>query len=157
MYFSFCSLYSTKISYLCTPKKYIMELISRPNYYTKIEKFLGKGLLIVLTGQRRVGKSYVMREIVQRKQQFGNACVIYINKEKTDFDFIQNHRDLVAYIDDHRKPGKHLYILIDEVQEIEEFTPGAGSKTAAAKKTAGRTKKAAQPVDVSAADYKDED
>lgn len=101
-----------------------MELISRPNYYTKIEKFLGKGLLIVLTGQRRVGKSYVMREIVQRKQQFGNACVIYINKEKTDFDFIQNYRDLVAYIDDHREPGKHLYILIDEVQEIEEFERG---------------------------------
>ena len=101
-----------------------MELISRPNYYTKIEKFLGKGLLIVLTGQRRVGKSYVMREIVQRKQQFGNACVIYINKEKTDFDFIQNHRDLVAYIDEHKELGKHLYIFIDEVQEIEDFERG---------------------------------
>lgn len=84
---------------------------------------LGKGILIVLTGQRRVGKSYIMREIVQRKQQDG-ACVIYIDKEKTAFDFIQSYKDLVAYVDEHREAGKHTYILIDEVQEIEEFERG---------------------------------
>jgi hypothetical protein len=100
-----------------------MELIARPHYYSKVEKLLGKGILIVLTGQRRVGKSYVMREIVQKKQQ-EKACVIYIDKEKTDFDFIQNYRDLVAYVDAHRESGKHTYILIDEVQEIEEFERG---------------------------------
>ena len=100
-----------------------MELIARPHYYSKVEKLLGKGILIVLTGQRRVGKSYVMREIVQRKQQ-DNACVIYIDKEKTDFDFIQNYKDLVVYVDQHRESGKHTYILIDEVQEIEEFERG---------------------------------
>lgn len=44
-----------------------MELVSRPNYYSRAEKMLGKGILIVLTGQRRVGKSYVMKEIAQRK------------------------------------------------------------------------------------------
>ena len=101
-----------------------MELISRPHYYSKVEKFLGKGILIVLTGQRRVGKSYVMREIVQRKQQQDDACVIYIDKEKTDFDFIQNYKDLVAHVDGHRKADKHTYILVDEVQEIEEFERG---------------------------------
>ena len=100
-----------------------MELIARPHYYSKVEKLLGKGILIVLTGQRRVGKSYVMKEIVQRKQQ-EEACVIYIDKEKTDFDFIQNYKDLVAYVDERRVSGKHIYILIDEVQEIEEFERG---------------------------------
>ena len=98
-----------------------MELIPRPNYYSKVERLLGKGVLIVLTGQRRVGKSYVMRELVQRKQQLEDACVIYIDKEKTAFDFIQNYRDLVTYIDNQRVAGKHTYILIDEVQEIDEF------------------------------------
>lgn len=100
-----------------------MELVSRPNYYSKVEKLLGKGILIVLTGQRRVGKSYVMKEIVQRKQT-EDANVIYIDKEKTTFDFIANYRDLVAYIDEKRVPQKHTYILIDEVQEIEEFERG---------------------------------
>lgn len=100
-----------------------MELVSRPNYYSKVEKFLRKGILIVLTGQRRVGKSYVMRELVQRKQT-EDANVIYIDKEKAAFDFIANYKDLVAYIDEQRVPQKHTYILIDEVQEIEEFERG---------------------------------
>ena len=100
-----------------------MELISRPNYYSKVEKLFGKGILIVLTGQRRVGKSYVMKEIVQRKQA-EDANVIYIDKEKAAFDFIANYKDLVAYIDEQRVPQKHTYILIDEVQEIEEFERG---------------------------------
>ena len=56
-----------------------MDLISRPNYYSKLEKLLGKGVLIVLTGQRRVGKSYVMKELVARKQEEAGANVIYIN------------------------------------------------------------------------------
>lgn len=100
-----------------------MELVSRPNYYSKVEKLLGKGILIVLTGQRRVGKSYVMKELVQRKQT-EDANVIYIDKEKTAFDFIADYKDLVTYIDEQRKPQKHSYILIDEVQEIKEFERG---------------------------------
>ena len=101
-----------------------MELVYRPYYYSKVEKFLGTGVLLVLTGQRRVGKSYVMREVVQRKRQDLDSCVIYIDKEKTDFDFIQNYKDLVAYIDERREPNKHTFILIDEVQEIEGFERG---------------------------------
>ena len=100
-----------------------MELVSRPNYYSKVEKLLGKGILIVLIGQRRVGKSYVMKELVQRKQT-EDANVIYIDKEKTAFDFIADYKDLVTYIDEQRKPQKHTYILIDEVQEIKEFERG---------------------------------
>lgn len=37
-----------------------MDLIYRPNYSSKLDNLLGKGVMIVLTGQRRVGKSYVM-------------------------------------------------------------------------------------------------
>ncbi|MBO4595385.1 MAG: ATP-binding protein [Bacteroidales bacterium] len=101
-----------------------MDLISRPNYYSKLEKLLGKGVLIVLTGQRRVGKSYVMKELVARKQQDPNANVIYIDKEKTAFDTIATYKDLVYYVDERLNKSKHNYLLIDEVQEIEEFERG---------------------------------
>ena len=101
-----------------------MDLISRPNYYSKLEKLLGKGVLIVLTGQRRVGKSYVMKELVARKQQDPNANVIYIDKEKTAFDTIATYKDLVSYVDERLNKSKHNYLLIDEVQEIEEFERG---------------------------------
>ena len=101
-----------------------MDLISRPNYYSKLEKLLGKGVLIVITGQRRVGKSYVMKELVARKQQDPNANVIYIDKEKTAFDTIATYKDLVSYVDERLNKSKHNYLLIDEVQEIEEFERG---------------------------------
>lgn len=101
-----------------------MDIVSRPHYYSKLEKLLGKGVLIVLTGQRRVGKSYVMKELVARKQQEPEANVIYIDKEKTAFDFIATYKELVVYIDERLDKSMHNYILIDEVQEIEEFERG---------------------------------
>jgi hypothetical protein len=101
-----------------------MDLISRPNYYNRLEKLLGKGVLIVLTGQRRVGKSHVMKELVARKGEEPGANVIYIDKEKTAFDFIATYKDLVAYVDGKIDKTKHNYILIDEVQEIKEFERG---------------------------------
>lgn len=101
-----------------------MDLISRPNYYSKLENLLGKGVLIVLTGQRRVGKSYVMKEFVARKQAEVGANVIYIDKEKTAFDTIATYKDLIAYVDERLDKSKHDYILIDEVQEITEFERG---------------------------------
>jgi len=101
-----------------------MDLISRPNYYNKLERLLGKGVLIVLTGQRRVGKSYVMKELVTRKGEQPDANVIYIDKEKTAFDFIATYKELVTYLDEKIDKSKHNYILIDEVQEILEFERG---------------------------------
>ena len=38
-----------------------MELIERQRYIEEITKWLGKDLAIVLTGQRRVGKSCLLR------------------------------------------------------------------------------------------------
>jgi len=60
-----------------------MDIISRPDYATRLESVLGKGVLIVLTGQRRVGKSYVMKELMERKGADNGNNVIYIDKEKT--------------------------------------------------------------------------
>ena len=77
--FHFVHCNQQNITIFAQKKRYGMELVSRPNYYSKVEKFLGKGILIVLTGQRRVGKSYVMKELVQRKKQHADACVIYID------------------------------------------------------------------------------
>lgn len=39
----------------------IMENICRPIYTTHILRFLDKGMIIALTGQRRVGKSFILQ------------------------------------------------------------------------------------------------
>lgn len=98
-----------------------MEILVRQNYLNKIEKYLGKDTIIVLTGQRRVGKSYMLRTIRDFKAKDENNNIIYIDKEKKAFDHIKTYQDLNDYIGAHYLIGKMNYILVDEIQEIEEF------------------------------------
>lgn len=98
-----------------------MKILVRHKYVNKIEKYLGKDTIIVLTGQRRVGKSYILKMIRDIKGQDDNNNIIYIDKEKKSFDHIKTYQDLNSYIDAHYQNEKMNYILVDEIQEIEEF------------------------------------
>ena len=98
-----------------------MKVLIRNKYLSKIEKYLGKDTIIVLTGQRRVGKSYILKMIRDIKGKDENNNIIYIDKEKKAFDHIKTYQDLNSYIDTHYQNGKMNYILVDEIQEIEEF------------------------------------
>lgn len=98
-----------------------MATIIRQSYIDKIEKYLGKETIIVLVGQRRVGKSYMMKMIRDRKKADDCNNIIFIDKEKREFDNIQTYQDLNDYIGEHFLSDKHNYILIDEIQDIREF------------------------------------
>lgn len=98
-----------------------MATIRRQSYIDKIEKYLGKETIIVLVGQRRVGKSCILKMIRNEKMADSDNNVIYIDKEKWQYDAIQTYRDLNEYIEKHWANDKYNYILIDEVQDIEEF------------------------------------
>ncbi len=98
-----------------------MSAILRQSYLEKIERFLGKDTIIILTGQRRIGKSYILRLFRDKVSQDERANVIYIDKEKHEYDDIQTYKDLNAYIDARRDRSKTNFILIDEIQDIEEF------------------------------------
>lgn len=98
-----------------------MTTIIRQAYIDKIEKYLGKETIIVLVGQRRVGKSYMMKTVRDQKASNPDNNIIYIDKEKREFDSIRNYQDLNQYIDEHFVASKHNYILIDEIQDITEF------------------------------------
>lgn len=98
-----------------------MATIRRQSYIDKIEKYLGKETIIVLVGQRRVGKSCILKMIRDDKMADSDNNVIYIDKEKWQYDAIQTYKDLNEYIERCWVNDKHNYILIDEVQDIEEF------------------------------------
>ena len=98
-----------------------MAIIIRQSYIDKIERFLGKETIIVLVGQRRVGKSCMMKMIRDRKISDSSNNIIYIDKEKREFDHIQTYQDLNKYIGQHFHSDKHNYVLIDEIQDIKEF------------------------------------
>lgn len=98
-----------------------MATIIRQSYIDKIERYLGKETIIVLVGQRRVGKSCMMKMIRDRKMADDGNNIIYIDKEKREFDNIQTYQDLNDYIGLYFQSDKHNYILIDEIQDIKEF------------------------------------
>lgn len=98
------------------------KIIFRKGYFDLIEPFIGDSLIKVLTGQRRVGKSYILYQVMEEiKKRFDNASIIYIDKEDYAFDGLKNYVDLMEYIESVKKPGLKNYLFIDEVQEILEF------------------------------------
>lgn len=99
-----------------------MNIIARKQYVDHIWKFIDKGMIIALTGQRRVGKSYIVRELIDEiRTMTPDANITYINKEKTKFDNIRNANDLSNYLESKLTAGRDNYLLIDEVQDIDGF------------------------------------
>ena len=96
-----------------------MQPITRKLYADKVDAWLGKGQIIVLVGQRRVGKSYILKDFLERHKSEPQSHFIYINKERKQFDALKTYEQLNAYIDEHWVNDAHNFILIDEVQEIE--------------------------------------
>ncbi|MDP2856256.1 MAG: ATP-binding protein [bacterium] len=97
-------------------------LIKREQYISRIIPFIGKRLIKAFTGQRRVGKSYILFQLIQLiRDQEPDAPVIYINKEDLVFDAIRTASDLSAYVLSHVVANRMNYVFIDEIQEIAEF------------------------------------
>ncbi len=95
--------------------------MTRKHYADIVDSWIGKGNIIALVGSRRVGKSYVLKDFIQRHKDEQDANIIYIDKEKKAFKDIKTKDDLDAWIEERFIAGKHNYILIDEAQEIEHF------------------------------------
>lgn len=98
-----------------------MEVITRKYYADIVDSWIGKGNIIAIVGSRRVGKSYVVKDFIQRHKDDKDANIIYIDKEKKVFKDIKTKDDLDNWIEKRFKAGKHNYILIDEAQEIAHF------------------------------------
>lgn len=100
----------------------MMDYINRPLYIERIKPFMGKSLIKVLVGQRRVGKSCLLMQLKDLiKAQEPNTQIIYINKEQNEFSFIKNSDDLFNYLKENIKGIGKVALFIDEVQDIESF------------------------------------
>ena len=100
----------------------MIELINRPTYTERIIPFIDKNIIKVLTGQRRVGKSCILRQLQEYIQStVTHPNIIYINKELDEFISIRTHEDLSAYVADKLMSDYPNYLFIDEVQDIQGF------------------------------------
>ncbi|GAB2775632.1 ATP-binding protein [Rhabdobacter roseus] len=98
------------------------KIIKRPQYLDKIRPFMNKAVIKILTGQRRVGKSYMLKLLMKEITTLDpEAHIIYIDKELEDFTFLTDHQQLHEYVIQNLAPTKQNYLFIDEVQEINAF------------------------------------
>lgn len=100
----------------------MIDYIPRPLYIDRIKPFIGKSLIKVLVGQRRVGKSYLLmqlRDLIKKRNP--DTQIIYINKEQHEFSSITNADDLFTYLKDNVKGKGEVALFIDEIQDIESF------------------------------------
>lgn len=97
-------------------------IIERESYIKRILPFMRKSVVKVLIGHRRVGKSYILFQLIEFiKREEPLANVIYINKEDIEYSEIKDFRDLNQYIISKSCKEKMNYIFIDEIQEIADF------------------------------------
>ncbi|NLA24409.1 MAG: AAA family ATPase, partial [Bacteroidales bacterium] len=98
------------------------KLIVRHKYLDIIRPYIGKQIIKVLTGQRRVGKSYILFQTIEEiKQLNSSANILYINKEDFAFDTLKTAEDLYNYVLQNTKIGVKNYVFVDEIQEISDF------------------------------------
>ena len=97
-------------------------LKKRKGYIDRIKPFMQKSVVKVLTGQRRVGKSFLLYQLIEEiLAKEPDANIIYVNLEDFTFSSLQTAEDLHSYIISHSKEKAKNYIFIDEIQDIPGF------------------------------------
>ena len=99
-----------------------LAIIPRPHYLDKILPFVNKGMIKVLTGQRRVGKSYILNSVESEiRKMDSDANFVRINLEDFAYSHITTAEALNAEITSKLSSEGRNYIFVDEIQEVEGF------------------------------------
>ena len=98
-------------------------MYKRNLYIEKIRPFIGKPVIKVITGMRRVGKSCFQQMIMNelRDQNVAKKYILYINKESLEYDFIQSYNELNRYVEDTFtgvKGTKYLATMLKGFKEL---------------------------------------
>ena len=98
----------------------------RLDYLNAIRSFFHNKLVKVIVGQRRTGKSYILRQIANDLISNGvhPHNIFYLNKEFIDFDFVNHYTDLEELIKLYQfklKPQGKIYLFFDEIQNIAQW------------------------------------
>lgn len=98
-------------------------MVKRELYLEQIRPFYHSEMVKVLTGIRRCGKSTIMKQIIEELYDGGIAKenIIYINFEDYKYRTISNADTLYAYVENCIQSENKYYLLLDEIQNVEEF------------------------------------
>lgn len=107
--------------------------IERKLYLDRIMPFTGNRVIKVMTGQRRAGKSWLMRQIVTELLDRGMAKphqILYINKEYYRYKFLQTPDDLMDLYETYCRemnPKDKSFVFLDEIHNIQGWEQAVDS------------------------------
>lgn len=99
-------------------------IIARPHYLNQLISSKGNRMIKIITGIRRCGKSFLLFELFStwlKENGTDESHIIKIDLEDRRNLSLRNPDRLLEHIDSRMKDKEMYYILIDEVQHVDEF------------------------------------
>lgn len=108
---------------------YPYKMILRPRYLEQIKTFIGKSQIKIITGIRRSGKSTVLRLLKEEllANEVEDEQIISINFESFIYSELLSAPKLYQFIKDKIRSNQKYYLLLDEIQEVEEWEKAVNS------------------------------
>ena len=104
--------------------------IERPAYVQQLVESKDNGLIKIVTGLRRVGKSYLLKTLFKEyllKEGVSKDHILIIDLEDRKQKAFKDPDYLLDWVDKQMEDDGQYYIIIDEVQKVEEFVDMLGS------------------------------
>jgi predicted AAA+ superfamily ATPase len=105
------------------------ELFTRNTWVEKVRKFRGSGLITVITGIRRCGKSSLMQLCIKDLLESGvpREKIVHMTFEFMEYDYIRDYRKLYKAIRGKMTKRGKYYIFLDELQQVENWEKAINS------------------------------
>lgn len=104
--------------------------IERPTYLQQLIDSKDNGLIKVVTGLRRVGKSYLLKTLFKQyllNEGIKKDHILIIDLEDRKYRNFRDPDYLLDWVDQQMRDDEQYYIIIDEVQRVDEFVDMLGS------------------------------
>ena len=99
--------------------------IKRSYYIEQLKRKEKNGLIKVITGLRRVGKSYLLfnlfKSYLLEEKKIPKSHIISLALDDLENEKYRNPYELISHIKGQIKDNKTYYILLDEIQYVERF------------------------------------
>lgn len=99
-------------------------IVDRSKYIDQLSRSKGNGLIKIVTGLRRSGKSFLLKKLFRQHlldEGVSEDHILIIDLESRKNKEFKNPDYLLDWVEGKMSDDKTYYIIIDEVQEVEDF------------------------------------
>lgn len=101
-----------------------LMIVNRSTYIDKLQRSKGNGLIKIITGLRRSGKSFLLKKLFRQHlldEGVSDDHIIIIDMESRKNKVFKDPDYLLDWLDGRMVDDSTYYIIVDEVQEVKDF------------------------------------